>query len=51
MLKEGNVLIFPGTGFGEQWGGYLRISILQSTEKIIEALTRIEPIVNRYRAK
>lgn len=49
LLKEGKVLIFPGTGFGEQWGGYLRISILQSTDKIREALKRMETVVNNYR--
>lgn len=50
LLKEGRVLIFPGTGFGENWGGYLRISILQSTALIQEALDRMRPIVDRYRA-
>lgn len=50
LLKEGRVLIFPGTGFGENWGGYLRISILQSTALIQEAMDRMRPIVDRYRA-
>jgi aminotransferase len=50
LLKEGRVLIFPGTRFGEQWGGFLRISILQSTELLKEALARLRPIVERYRA-
>lgn len=49
LLKEGRVLIFPGTGFGENWGGYLRISLLQSTEKIREALVRMQPVIERYR--
>lgn len=49
LLKEGRVLIFPGTGFGEQWGGYLRISILQSTDKIREALQRMQSVIDRYR--
>lgn len=51
LLKEGKVLIFPGTGFGEQWGGYLRISILQSTDKIREALKRMDTVVNKYRVR
>ena len=51
LLKEGRVLIFPGTGFGEQWGGYLRISILQSTDKIREALQRMETVVQKYRVR
>ena len=49
LLRDGRVLIFPGTGFGEQWGGYLRISILQSSDKIREALARMETVVSNYR--
>ncbi len=49
LLKEGRVLIFPGTGFGENWGGYLRISYLQDTDKIREALERMRPVIERYR--
>jgi aminotransferase len=48
LLKEGRVLIFPGTGFGENWGGYLRISILQSTDLIREALARMQDVTARY---
>lgn len=50
LLKEGRVLIFPGTGFGANWGGYLRISVLQSTDLLREALERMRPIIERYRA-
>lgn len=49
LLKEGRVLIFPGTGFGENWGGYLRISLLQSTELIHEALGRMQAVIDRYK--
>jgi aspartate/methionine/tyrosine aminotransferase len=49
LLKEGRVLIFPGTGFGEQWGGYLRISLLQSSDKIREAIERMRRVVDQYR--
>ncbi len=48
LLKEARVLIFPGTGFGENWGGYLRISVLQSTDLLKEALERMRPIIERY---
>jgi aminotransferase len=50
LLRDAHVLIFPGTGFGEKWGGYLRISILQSTALLQEALERMEPLINTYRA-
>lgn len=49
LLKEGGVLIFPGTAFGERWGDYLRISVLQATGRIHEALQRMEKVVARYR--
>ncbi len=51
LLKEGRVLIFPGTSFGENWGGFLRISILQSTDLLKEALQRMRPIIERYRSE
>ena len=51
LLKEGRVLIFPGTGFGDNWGGYLRISLLQSTGKIREALARMATVIEQYRVK
>ena len=28
LLEEARVLIFPGTGFGEQWVDYMRVSYL-----------------------
>lgn len=49
LLKEGRVLLFPGTGFGDNWGGYLRISVLQKSELLSEALERMKPILERYR--
>lgn len=50
LLKEGRILIFPGNAFGENWGGYLRISFLQSTDLLREAMERMKPIIARYRA-
>ena len=51
MLKEGRVLIFPGTGFGDNWDGYLRITLLQSLDELYEALRRMRPVIERYRTK
>lgn len=51
LLSEAKVLIFPGTGFGENWGGYLRISILQDTALLKEALSRMGPLIDRYRVR
>ena len=41
LLTEARVLIFPGTAFGERWDRYARVSMLQSEERITEALTRM----------
>jgi aminotransferase len=51
LLKEGRVLIFPGTAFGDNWAGYLRISVLQPTDQLREAVARMKPIVERYRVQ
>jgi aminotransferase len=51
MLKEGRVLIFPGTGFGEKWDGYLRITILQPMHELKEALVRMRPVIEKYRVQ
>jgi aminotransferase len=41
LLTEARVLVFPGTSFGEVWRSYVRISLLQSEERLSEALARI----------
>jgi aspartate/methionine/tyrosine aminotransferase len=42
LLREGRVLIFPGTAFGESGSHYLRISFLAPKERIQEALERMK---------
>lgn len=51
MLKEAKVLIFPGTAFGENWSDYLRITTLQPTDVLKEAVERMTPVVQRYAAE
>ena len=46
FLQEG-VLIFPGTGFGEGWGDYMRMTMLQPIDVLQEAVVRMK----RARAK
>lgn len=50
MLQEAQVLIFPGAGFGENWDAHLRITVLQPTEMIREAVARMRPVLERYRS-
>ena len=42
LLEEARVLIFPGTGFGEQWVDYMRVSYLAPEEELAEAMSRVE---------
>lgn len=48
LLSEARVLIFPGTAFGESWQNYLRITTLQPTDVLKEAVSRMTPVVQRY---
>ena len=49
LLKEGRVLIFPGTAFGEKWQEYVRITMLEPIETLKEAVERMIPVVTQYR--
>jgi aminotransferase len=51
LLREARVLVFPGTGFGASWSDYLRITTLQPTEVLREAVERMTPVVQRYAAE
>ena len=42
LLEKAKVLIFPGTGFGEQWVDYMRASYLAPEDELREAMARIE---------
>jgi aspartate/methionine/tyrosine aminotransferase len=46
-LQEARVLIFPGTAFGENWSDYLRITTLQPTAILAEALERMSPVMRK----
>ena len=49
LLKEGRVLIFPGTAFGEEWRDYVRITMLEPIETLSAAVERMLPVLERYR--
>ena len=42
MMEKAQVLLFPGTAFGEGGEGFVRISLLAPTDKIMEAFDRME---------
>ena len=49
LLREQKVATVPGTAFGASGEGYIRCSYATSTEKIAEALRRIERFVLAHR--
>ena len=51
LLKHTKVLIFPGTAFGAAWTNYLRITTLQSTAMLEEAIARMTPVMQEFRAR
>ena len=51
LLKKQKLMIFPGILFGDYVDNYLRISLLQPENKIIEACKRLENFVNEIKAK
>lgn len=51
LLREGQVMIFPGTMFGDETARYIRISFLQPLERIKEAMIRMERVIATYRNK
>ena len=49
LLKSEKLMIFPGILFGDYVDNYLRISLLQPENKIIEACNRLENFVNQIK--
>jgi len=50
MLKEGRVMVQPGTMFGDTSNEYIRIGYLQPLPKILEAMERMKAVIARIRA-
>ena len=48
LLDEEKVAVVPGTAFGEAGKGYVRCSYATSTEKIEQALERMQRFVRRH---
>jgi aminotransferase len=49
LLKEEKVALVPGTAFGKNFDGFVRISYAASTENLKEALSRISNFVKKIR--
>ena len=40
-------MIVPGTGFGENWGHFVRMTLLQPIEVLAEAVTRMKRALDK----
>jgi aminotransferase len=49
LFLEAGVLIFPGTGFGENWGDYMRMTLLQPIDVLAEATSRMKRALAKHR--
>ncbi len=47
LLKKAKVAVTPGTEFGKHGEGFVRMSYATAYEKIVEAMNRIERVVNK----
>jgi aminotransferase len=50
FLTEGRALIWPGTAFGAQGEGWLRISLIEPLDRLKLMMTRLEPVVTNMLA-
>ena len=48
LLRDGRVLIFPGTLFGDEDDRYVRISLLQPMPRLEEAVVRMRQVIARH---
>jgi aminotransferase len=51
FLDKAGVLIFPGTGFGDTWGNYMRMTLLQPKEILTQAVERMRSALIDFRAE
>ena len=50
FLDKAGVLVFPGTGFGDNWGNYMRMTLLQPKEVLEQAVGRMRSALADFRA-
>jgi aminotransferase len=48
FLQEADVLILPGTGFGDHWHDYMRLTILQPKEILAEVVDRMQTVIEQH---
>jgi aminotransferase len=51
LLTEEHVLVYPGTMFGDDSGHYIRISLIEPPDRLMEAMARMERFIAKCRAR
>jgi len=51
LLAEGRVMIYPGQIYGDYTDDFVRMSLTQPVDRIREAMSRIQTVVNTIRAE
>lgn len=51
LLREGQVLMYPGGIYGDYTDDFVRMSLTQSVDRIREAITRMKTVVAAIRAE
>jgi alanine-synthesizing transaminase len=46
LLKEANVAVSPGLGFGEYGDGYVRLALVENVQRIRQATRNIKAFLN-----
>jgi aspartate/methionine/tyrosine aminotransferase len=44
-LRDGDVLILPGSGFGAGWDDYMRMTLLQPLDQLEQAVERMRAVL------
>jgi aminotransferase len=45
LLRDGDVLILPGSGFGAGWDDYMRMTLLQPLDQLEQAIERMRAVL------
>ncbi|MEX1122335.1 MAG: aminotransferase class I/II-fold pyridoxal phosphate-dependent enzyme, partial [Balneolales bacterium] len=48
LLEQAEVLVSPGIGFGDAGEGYLRMSLVENTERIRQAVRQVGKVIKEY---
>ncbi|MEX0685722.1 MAG: aminotransferase class I/II-fold pyridoxal phosphate-dependent enzyme [Balneolales bacterium] len=49
LLEQAEVLVSPGIGFGDAGEGYLRMSLVENTERIRQAVRQVNKVIKEYK--